>query len=140
MAEREVLAEIVDELESFVDPSNVADASRLESFGWWCIFGANVAHRSAIEEAERSQLMGLFTNKADEIAERIGNWALRERVWALELSRRSAAGEQLDAEWVVDLEDLRQISGAMARFPQFRADGWRMLRAIKIREIEGNRP
>jgi len=120
-------------LDEVVNPSQMPKGAWLESWGWWCIFGCNVAMRH-IEDPERLQsLMAVFTNKADEIAEHLGNWALRERVWTMELERRRhAEGRQLDAEeWVMDDDDVRIVAGTMARFPVFREVGWQVLRSAR---------
>ena len=66
--------------------------------------------------------MALFTNKADEIANRLDNWSMRERVFTLQ-----HAGHQRFIGWTgqpipmtIDSEDIRMITGTMGRFPQFR--------------------
>lgn len=111
------------------------DGPRLESLGWWCIFGCNVAMRHVADEERLEQLMAVFTNKADEVAERLGNWALRERVWTLELERRRRLERRGRIEpWILDREDARILAGTMARFPVFRETGWQVLRSAEIIE------
>lgn len=111
------------------------DGPRLESLGWWCIFGCSVAMRHVADEDRLGQLMAVFTNKADEVAERLGNWALRERVWTLELGRRRMLERRGQVEpWILDREDARILAGTMARFPVFRETGWQVLRSAEIIE------
>lgn len=128
-ATREVLAE----LDSVVDPATALAGDELESFGWWCIFGANIALRW-LHGRELQQSMAIFTNKALEIAERLNNWALRERVFSMQYKLHEALADTtgLDLPYVVDDEDRRLITGAMGRFPIFRETGWRIFRAAKV--------
>ena len=51
-------------------------------------FGCNIALRHLEGELMQRQ-MAVFTNKAIEIGERLGNWAMRERAFTLEHFRRS---------------------------------------------------
>ena len=129
----EVLETLMAGLDRVVTLAEMPRGAWLESWGWWCIFGCNVALRH-IEDPDRLQtLMAIFTNKADEIAEYLGNWALRERVWTLELERRrKAEGSQAATEdWVMDSDDVRVVAGTMARFPEFREVGWQVLRSAR---------
>lgn len=129
----EVLDTIMAGLDDVVNPQEMPQGPWLESLGWWCIFGCNVAMRHIADPERLQTLMAVFTNKADEIAERLGNWALRERVWTMELERRRRAeGEQAAAEdWVMDADDVRIVAGTMARFPVFREVGWQVLRSAR---------
>ncbi|HMN97469.1 MAG TPA: hypothetical protein PKC43_13560 [Phycisphaerales bacterium] len=125
-----VLERFLSALDAVVDPSRMPRGAWLESWGWWCIFGCNVALRHVPDEARLQTLMAVFTNKADEVAEHLGNWALRERVWTLELERRRRAGATTDV-WVMDDDDVRVVAGTMARFPMFREVGWQVLRTAR---------
>jgi hypothetical protein len=131
-----VIEEIVSGLEAMIDleGESAPKGPWLESFGWWCIFGCNVALRHMTDERRLQQCMAVFTNKADEIAEKLGNWALRERVLTMEYERRRRLGDWtgVESDWVMDREDLRTITGTMGRFPSFRGTAWRILRAARV--------
>ena len=87
-----------------------------------------------LEGAALDRAMAVFTNKAVEIAERLGNWSLRERAFSMELERRDRSGRStgFEQEWVLDEEEVRTIAGTMGRFPSFRETGWRILSKAKI--------
>lgn len=101
------------------------DSSEAESLGWWCIFGAHVALRHVADRTEAERWVGIFTNKADEVAERLGHWALRERL--LSIDHQISPGAPV-AERPIDRDELRLVAGTMSRFPQFRETGWEILR------------
>lgn len=151
----EVLETFLAALDKVVTPEEMPKGAWLESWGWWCIFGCNAALRHVRDDDRLQTLMAVFTNKADEIAEHLGNWALRERVWTLELERRrltarSVAHDSLHGsestptaphaarlreatreEWIMDDDDVRIVAGTMARFPVFREVGWQVLRTAR---------
>jgi tetratricopeptide (TPR) repeat protein len=129
----EVVETFLASLDKVVTPETMPKGAWLESWGWWCIFGCNAALRHVREPDRLQTLMAVFTNKADEIAEHLGNWALRERVWTLELERRRLAqdGPRPDEEWIMDDDDVRIVAGTMARFPVFREVGWQVLRTAR---------
>lgn len=128
---KEALAVFLRKLDDVVDPT-LPGPVMLESYGWWSICGCNVALRHVEDESQLEQLMAIFTNKADEIAELLGNWTLRERVWTLELGRRKMVDSE--EEWVIDRDDARAIAGTMSRFPLFRETGWQVLRSSRVIE------
>lgn len=113
-------------LDQVVDATLVGD--RLESFGWWCIFGGELALRHA-SGSDLQRHLAVFTNKGYEIAERLDNWAMRERLFTLEFVRRQRLSELagVDVEWTIDEEEVRVLVGTMGRFPQFKSTGWRIL-------------
>ena len=78
--------------------------------------------------------MAVFTNKADEIADRMRNWAIRERVFTMEYARRQRFVDWtgMEADWAIDSDDVRVITGTMGRFPAFRHTAWRILRTAKV--------
>ena len=116
------MAEVVN-----LDSNNAGDV--LESYGWWCIFGCNIALRHISDERELQRLLALFTNKADEIAERLDNWAMRERV---DGHRRFVGWTGQETPLTIDTDDVRMITGTMGRFPQFRRTGWSMLESARV--------
>ena len=132
------LAELADGLDVVRDVSDELVGDQLESCGWWCIFGCNIVLRHLDDERSLQQHMAVFTNKADEIADRLNNWSMRERVFTMQYKRWERAAEitGLDFPCALDSDDVRVIAGAMGRFPTFRETGWRILQSAQI--IEGN--
>ena len=107
---------------------------RLESYGWWCIYGCNIALRHLDDERDLQQHMAIFTNKADEISNLLDDWAMRERVFTMQHTcwERAAGSTGLQIPCVIDNDDIRVITGAMGRFPSFRDTGWRILRTAQV--------
>jgi len=127
---RTAVDELLAGLDEIVDAPDDASGDHLESLGWWCIFGCNIAQRHLTQERDFFQVMATFTGKASDIAERTGNWALLERVWTKEYDRRKRLedfGGIPMAEWPIDSEDVHAILGVVSRFPQFRECGWKIL-------------
>lgn len=131
---REGLARIVDVINSVVDPETVDKGDWLESYGWWCIVGCNITLRHITDERDLQRFMALFTNKADEIANRLDHWAMRERVFSMQFEGRQRligwTGQKIPI--VIDNDDIRLITGTMGRFPQFRNTGWSILNCGNI--------
>ncbi|MHC4427812.1 MAG: hypothetical protein ACYS0D_04315 [Planctomycetota bacterium] len=128
------LTELTRGLEAVVDPETVPPGDWLESYGWWCIFGCNVVLRHVGDEREVQRHMAVFTNKADEIAERMNNWSLRERVFTMQY-----LSHERFVDWTgrmvalcLDDDDVRDLVGAMGRFPAFRETGWRLLKSARV--------
>ncbi|MCA9299438.1 MAG: hypothetical protein KDA28_10245, partial [Phycisphaerales bacterium] len=117
-----------EKLDDVVDLSGPMDVNLLESYGWWCSIGCEVAMRLGVLH-ERSRMLGIFTNKGYEIAERLGCWPLYERMYAHESSHRTHVEQAtgLDVHTMIDEEDLRIIVGLMGRFPGFLRTGWDLL-------------
>lgn len=134
----EVLDEFGQALDALVDPSAFPVGDWLESHAWWCIFGCNVALRHLDDPRDLQQRMAVFTNKADEIADRMRNWAIRERVFTMEYARRQRFVDWtgVESDWAIDNDDVRVITGTMGRFPAFRHTAWRILRTAKL--VKGN--
>ena len=138
LGEREPLA-VVETLSLGLD--NVVDASAyppgdwLESYGWWAVFGCNVALRG-LSGPELHRTMAIFSNKASEIAERTENWSMRERAFTFEYLRRQRMEEssQIGEGWSLDDEDVRTVAGTMGRFPSFRETGWQILESARTLE------
>lgn len=121
------IGHLVRGLEHAIDPATMAPGPMLESWGWWSVFGANLALAHLQGDAQQRHL-AIFTNKALEIAERTGSWSLRERAFMLEhLRRGDQAGPML-----LDHDEVRAIIGSMGRFPGFRTAGWGLLRNASI--------
>jgi hypothetical protein len=126
---REGLARIFDVVGSIVDPKTVDKGDWLESYGWWCIVGCNITLRHIAEERDIQRFMALFTNKADEIANHLNHWSMRERVFSMQFEgrQRLIGWTGQDIPLVIDNDDVRLIAGTMGRFPQFRETGWSIL-------------
>jgi hypothetical protein len=132
--------EFLEGLDRTVEGKTGLVADWLESFGWWCIFGANVALRY-LKNRELQRTMGVFTNKALEIADRLDNWALRERVFTMQYTLHQVLVDStgLELDFTIDDEDVRMITGTMGRFPAFRGIGWKIFQTGKIiKDLEGN--
>ncbi|MBG81655.1 MAG: hypothetical protein CMJ39_13235 [Phycisphaerae bacterium] len=125
---RLALAEINDCLNEAIDPQAIS-GDDLESYGWWCIFGCNITLRHITDERDLQRHMALFTNKADEVANILDNWAMRERVFSMQYAghRRFVGWTGQPLRMTIDSEDIKMITGTMGRFPQFRQTGWNML-------------
>lgn len=134
----DAIGEVLRRLDQVVELDACESVDRLEAHGWWAIFGCNIALRH-LDGAELHRPMAIFTNKAMEIGERIGNWGLRERAFTLEHFRRRRVADLVgkDQDWFLDEEEIRTITGTMGRFPGFRRIGWRILEAARIFENAG---
>ncbi len=126
---REALARVVDVINTVVDPVNYDKGDWLESYGWWSIVGCNLTLRHISDQRDTQRYMALFTNKADEIADRLNHWSMRERVFSMQFEgrQRLIGWTGQDIPIVIDDEDVRLITGTMGRFPQFRKTGWSIL-------------
>jgi hypothetical protein len=134
----EILDELLAGLERVRDLAEDPVGDQLESYGWWCIFGCNIALRHIDDERQLQQRMAVFTNKADEIADRLDNWSMRERVFTMQYVRweRAQSSTGFDIPCVIDSDDVRVLAGTMGRFPTFRDTGWRILQSAQI--VDGN--
>ncbi|MDP7086001.1 MAG: hypothetical protein QF360_00065 [Phycisphaerales bacterium] len=131
---RQATAAVVDSMAEIIDLNAQPTGDLLESYGWWCIFGCNIAMRHISDERELHRLLALFTNKADEIADRLDNWAMRERVFSIQFDghRRFIGWTGQNTPLTIDTDDIRMITGTMGRFPQFRDIGWNMLESANM--------
>jgi hypothetical protein len=131
---REAIARVLDVINIAVDPEKIDKGDWLESYGWWAIIGCNLTLRHIADERDLQRFMGTFTNKADEIANRLSHWAMRERVFSMQFEGRQRlvgwTGQEIPI--VIDNEDVRLVTGTMGRFPQFRKTGWSILNCGNI--------
>ncbi|HRJ49670.1 MAG: hypothetical protein KF787_06355 [Phycisphaeraceae bacterium] len=125
--------ELTDGLGAVIDASDGLVGDRLESYGWWCVFGCEVAIRH-MHGRDLAKAVAIFTNKGYEIADRLDNWAMRERLFTLEYVQRHRAAEDgdPDSDWSIDQEEVKVIVGTMGRFPMFRSTGWRILQTATV--------
>jgi len=126
---------LLDGVESAREASELIIGDWLESYGWWCIFGGNLAVRHLSGKAQQDAVRR-FTTKALAIADRLDNWAMRERVFSTQfLAHRQLADQTgLEIEMPVDESRRGQITGAMGRFPAFRPVAWKMLQSARLVE------
>lgn len=105
----------------------------IESLGWWGIFGSNVALRH-LEGPELQSSLKLLLDRALVIADRLDNWAMRERVFAIQflLHERIVDSTGLDVALTISDEQRCQIGMTMGRIPSFRETGWRILETAKV--------
>jgi hypothetical protein len=127
---RSAIKELWEGLSPLIDPDEWPVGDWLESYGWWCIFGCNVAQRY-LSDNDRQRPMGQFTNKGHEIAKRLGNWELRERLFTFEHMLRIKEAEEAsrDLEWRLDEEEKQIVIGVMGRFPWFFETGLKILKS-----------
>lgn len=105
----------------------------LESYGWWCIFGSNIALRH-LKGRELQQPLSMFMGKALEIADRLNNWAMRERVFTIQYTLHNLMVDAtgLDLAFTIDDEEQSLIGATMGRFPSFRETGWKILETARV--------
>lgn len=117
-------------LSPVLEPEEWPVGNWLESYGWWCVFGCRVAVRH-LSEVEMQQPMAQFTIKGYEIADRLNDWALRERIFTLEhMGRMALAGcTGTRLPWPLDNEEKQLVIGTMGRFPGFFRTGRMILNA-----------
>ena len=117
------------------DPDEWPVGDWLESYGWWCIFGCNIALRHITIQRVLLGHLEQFTATADLVAERLESWALRERVFAMQDTNRKLMHDLTGrtVPVVLDREKLRALVGTMGRFPRFRETGARLLKSAVVR-------
>jgi tetratricopeptide (TPR) repeat protein len=105
----------------------------LESYGWWCDFGANIALRH-LHGRELQRTIAVLSNKLLEIARRLQNWALIERAVSMDYvcAQQVSAETGVDVPHVLDVEDLKLVTGTIGRFPRFRHAGWRLIETAAV--------
>jgi tetratricopeptide (TPR) repeat protein len=130
---QDAIKAFLDGLDQVLDTDTPENGDWMESFGWWSIFGCNVALRH-LSESEQQQPMAIFTNKAYNISNTLENWAMRERAFTMEHARRVRFEEwtKVESDWALDKEDIRVLAGTMGRFPGFRTIGWDILRTARV--------
>lgn len=151
----EALQAVLARIEQAVDVEQADDPALLESWGWWSVYGANIALRASMavggapigarvgrgalglgeQRAPYERSIAIFTNKASEIAEHLDLWPMRERAFTLEwLRRQTVVGDAPSdtASWMLDEEDIRTLVGTMGRFPMFREIGWQILETATL--------
>lgn len=120
-------------LEASVDLGPETAGDWIESWGWWCIFASNIAMRH-LSGAELQQNLRWFLDKAVAIADRLDNWAMRERVFTIQfaLHDRLTSETGLDLPLTIEEEQRSLISATMSRFPNFRPTAWKILETARV--------
>ncbi len=122
-----------------IDPNDASlTGDWLESWGWWCTFGADLALRH-LKGRDLQEAVTFLNSRALTIAERSDNWALRERVFTLQygLHRTISDSTGLDIEFKLDEENRSLVTATMGRFPSFRTVGWQILATAKLVDAKG---
>ncbi len=103
-------------------PSN---REMIESKGWACVYGADIAIRFLPFSEDQQRSVAVFSEKGFEIAEKIDCWQLRERLLTLDYEGHKLleADSKTKVQRVIDDEDVRLITSTMRRFPNFRPIG-----------------
>jgi len=129
----EAIREMKASLEASVDLGPEVAGDWIESWGWWCIFASNIALRH-LSGPELQQNLRWFLDKAIEIADRLDNWAMRERVFTIQfaLHDRLSAETGLDLPLTIEEEQRSLISATMSRFPNFRPTAWKILETARV--------
>lgn len=125
--------ELIDGLDNVTDTSDSLVGDRLESYGWWCIFGCGITLRR-LKDRDLQRNMAIFTNKGYEIADTLNNWAMRERLFTMEFLQRQRLNDMAGfrVDWTIDNEEVKLIVGTMGRFPMFRNTGWQILQTATV--------
>lgn len=127
------VAQMLDGLETGWASLDDATGDWIESLGWWCIFGSNIALRH-LKGRELQQVHQTFLSRALEVSEKLDNWAMRERVFTIQfcLHRQVVDTTGLDLAFTISDEQRSKIGLTMGRFPSFRETGWRILETAKV--------
>lgn len=107
----------------------------VESIGWRCLFGANVCLRH-LSGRELQSSMDVLTSTAMAAADRLDNWAMRERAFTTKLKLHETLSQTTGLAFplTIDTRQRALITQAMGRFPGFRATGWQLLGHAEVVE------
>lgn len=100
----------------------------LESYGWWCEAGVNIAFRYAKGD-KLAEHVSPLSEQLLEFARRSKNWALAERAVSIQhaVHERIAELTGIRLPYPMDPQSVDLIAGAVGRFPRLRRDGWNLL-------------
>ncbi|MCA9294061.1 MAG: hypothetical protein KDA20_09635 [Phycisphaerales bacterium] len=107
----------------------------LESWGWWSIFGSNMALRH-LKGAEAQQVTKRFLNHGLVVAEQLDHWAMRERIFTLQLALHETlvGSTGFEIPFVLPGSQRRSVFGTIGRIPRFREQGWQILETAQFVE------
>lgn len=136
LGERDPRAAVAEMLATLQGPEGLSAHTAgdwVESWGWWCIFGSNIALRH-LKGRELQQAMSVFTSTALSVADRLDNWAMRERVFTIQFALHNLMVDTtgLDLAYTIDDDERSLISATMGRFPTFRSTGWKILETARV--------
>ncbi|RMF73860.1 MAG: hypothetical protein D6744_15165, partial [Planctomycetota bacterium] len=125
----EAISQVLKALEPATNVDDVPPGNWLESYGWWCVFGAKIALRH-LEGEKLQHYLAIFTNKALEIARRAQHAGFAATVFLLEYKHQSERARRSGDPllFILDDEDVELVLQAMAGVPYFRSVGWDILR------------
>ena len=137
---QEVVEEILGRVETALSTDPWPKGDWLESWGWTCIFGANIAIRSLEGPALQAAIKSLLGPALD-IAESMDHWAMRERVYSMQLSLHNILSERTGLALDMNLDEADQtlIVATMSRFPAFQRTGWTILETARCSGESGDR-
>jgi hypothetical protein len=118
------------------------EGERLESFGWWCDVGANIALRH-LTGPSLQRSVAILSEKLFEITRRLKDWCLIERAVSMQyaLHEQATARTGMDMPYTLDTEDVRLLTGVIGRFPQSRQFAWGVInRAVMVTAVKGVGP
>ena len=97
----------------------------VESLGWVCVYGADIAMRFMSPSRQQQCSLGTFSEKGFELADRIDGWQLRERLLTLDYEGNKIleSEQKKRITRIIDNDDVRLINSTMRRFPNFRSIG-----------------
>jgi hypothetical protein len=129
----DALLEVLGELSKLDGEATWPDGHWLESYGWWCDFGANIAFRSLLG-AELQRTIAILSGKLFDIGRRLDDCALLDRVTSIEYALHERLSETTGVTMprTLDADDLWLISGTIGRVPQFRQLGWDLIEQAVI--------
>ncbi len=129
----EGIAELRSGLERAGDLNSSLTGDWIESYGWWSIFGSDLALRH-LQGRDLQQAMGVFLTRALDIAERLDNWAMRERVFTLQFALHTLMVDStgLDLAFTIDEQQRSLITATMGRLPSFQSTAWKILETARV--------
>jgi hypothetical protein len=128
------LDEILADLAKLGGSTPWPEGNWLESYGWWCDFGANIAFRH-LTGPDLQRTIAVLSGKLVDIGRRLDNSSLLDRAAAIEYALHERLSETTGVTMprTLDAEDVAMISRTIGRIPQFRGLGWDLIdRAIIV--------
>lgn len=124
---RDAVDEVIAEV-SKLDAGDWPEGDWLESYGWWCDFGASIAMRH-LNGPARSRALAFFGGKLFEITRVLKNWPLLERALSIQylVHQQVSDATGVDLPYALDADDLRLITGTIGRLPHLRRVGWKLI-------------
>jgi len=136
----EVVSEFLGRIERALSSDPWPKGDWLESWGWTCIFAMNIT-LNTFDGSELQTVMKSLLGSALDIAESIDHWALRERVYSMQMSLHSTLSQRTGLELDMNLDESEQslVVATMSRFPSFQRTGWSILEAARSGLNTGDR-